>query len=133
MRALDSRRWCLIVSHMAYQSDKANARAQELRKRDTVAEQKLWAALRGRRLSSIKFVRQLPIGPYFVDFACCEKKLIIEVDGVTHGDAREIAYDIGRTNYLREQGWRVIRCWNQDVFENLDGVCEMILLALERD
>ena len=98
-----------------------------------MAEQKLWEALRGRRLNNTKFVRQLPVGPYFVDFACREMKLIIEVDGATHGDAPEIGYDVGRTNYLQANGWRVMRCWNQDVFENLDGVCETILLALNRD
>ena len=117
---------------MAYQTDKANERARNLRLRDTVAEQKLWEALRSRRLGGAKFVRQLPIGPYFGDFACREKKLIVEVDGATHGEAREIVHDIARTEYLQAQGWRVIRCWNQDVFENLDGVCETIVLALAR-
>ena len=116
---------------MAYQSDKANSRAKELRKRDTVAEHKLWEALRGRRLNGAKFVRQLPVGPYFADFACREKKLIVEVDGATHGEAHEIVHDFARTEYLEAQGWRVIRCWNRDVFENLNGVCETILLALK--
>lgn len=75
-------------------------------------------------------MRQLPIGPYFADFACREAKLIIEVDGATHGEAHELAHDTERAEYLILDGWRVIRCWNQDVFENLDGVCETILLAL---
>ena len=117
---------------MAYQTETANSRAKDLRKRDTMAEQKLWEALRGRRLNSTKFVRQLPIGPYFADFACRDRKLIVEVDGATHGEESEVAFDLGRTKYLEAQGWRVIRCWNQDVFENLDGVCETLLLALNR-
>ena len=111
---------------MAYQSEKANSRARNLRKHDTAAEQKLWEALRGRRLNGTKFVRQLPVGPYIADFACRELKLIVEVDGATHGDWHEVAYDLSRTRYLQANGWSVIRCWNQDVFENLDGVCETI-------
>ena len=115
---------------MAYQSDKANDRARNLRKAETVAEQKLWEALRGRRLGGAKFVRQLPIGPYIADFACREAKLIVEVDGSTHSEAHELVHDAVRTQFLIGQGWRVIRCWNQDVFENQDGICETILLAL---
>ena len=115
---------------MAYQSGKANSRARDLRKRETAAELRLWEALRGRRLSGAKFVRQLPIGPYFADFACRESKLIIEVDRATHSEESERAHDVARTDFLTAQGWRIIRFWNQDVYENRGGVCETIMLAL---
>ena len=70
------------------------------------------------------------IGPYFADFACREQKLIVEVDGATHGTESEVEYDQARSDYLIAQGWRVHRAWNQDVFTNLTGVCDSILLVL---
>ena len=115
---------------MAYQTEKASTRARALRKNDTEAERRLWKELRGSRLNGFKFVRQLPIGPYFVDFACRSAKLIVEVDGVTHGDAYEVAHDEKRTQFLNEQGWVVHRVWNDDVFKQLNAVCDGILLAL---
>jgi very-short-patch-repair endonuclease len=102
-------------------------RARELRKAETVAEIRLWEALRGRRLSGLKFVRQLPIGPFVADFVCRERKLVVEVDGATHSSDDELAYDARRTEFLEGEGYKVLRVWNLDVFENLDGVCEMIL------
>ncbi len=66
-------------------------RARELRRAETSAEAKLWNHLRARRLNGFKFVRQEPIGPYFADFVCREEKLIVEVDGATHGMPEEIA------------------------------------------
>jgi very-short-patch-repair endonuclease len=117
---------------MAFQSEKANERARELRKRDTEAERRLWEALRDRRLAGLKFVRQLPIGLYFADFACRSERLVVEVDGATHGDAPEIEHDAKREAFLNKKGWKVHRCWNQDVFENLPGVCDSILIALKR-
>ena len=115
---------------MAYQTEKASSRARALRKNDTEAERKLWEELRGSRLNGFKFVRQLPIGPYFADFACRSAKLIVEVDGATHGDAHEVAYDEMRTQLLAEQGWVVYRVWNDDVFKERNAVCDGILLAL---
>jgi len=115
---------------MAYQTEKALNRARSLRKNDTEAERRLWEELRGSRLNGFKFVRQLPIGPYFADFACRSAKLIVEVDGATHGDAQEMAHDEKRTQFLNEQGWDVHRVWNDDVFKLLNAVCDGILLAL---
>ena len=106
--------------------------ARNLRHNETAAEIRLWEQLRGRRLGGYKFVRQLPIGIYIADFACREQKLIVEVDGATHGDAAEVAYDARRTAVLEAQGWRVLRVWNGDVFGELSAVCDGILLALER-
>jgi very-short-patch-repair endonuclease len=106
-------------------------RARFLRRNETAAEIKLWEALRAKRLHGFKFVRQLPIGPYVTDFACRSRMLIVEVDGATHGEEHEVAQDLRRTAFLEGQGWRVLRVWNNDVFENLIGVCDSILLALE--
>ena len=89
---------------MAYQTEKALNRARSLRKNDTEAERRLWEELRGSRLNGFKFVRQLPIGPYFADFACRSAKLIVEVDGVTHGDAYEITNDEKRTLFFKRTG-----------------------------
>ena len=115
---------------MAYQTDTALNRARTLRRNETAAEQRLWEELRGSRLNVFKFVRQLPIGPYFADFACRSVKLIVEVDGVTHGDADEVARDEKRTRFLSELGWAMHRVWNDDVFKERNAVCDGILLAL---
>lgn len=109
----------------------ALARARALRRNETAAEVKLWEALRAKRLHGFRFVRQLPLGPYVADFACRSRRLIIEVDGATHGEAHEVARDARRTAFLEGQGWRVMRVWNADVFENLTAVCDDILLSLE--
>ena len=110
---------------------KTLARARALRRNQTPAEEKLWGYLRGNRLGGFKFRRQTPVGPYITDFLCFEKKLIIEVDGATHGDAHEIAYDAKRTAYLEASGYRVFRCNNMDVYENLIAVLDGILLQLQ--
>jgi len=104
------------------------ARAQTLRSVPTDAERKLWLRLRDRRLNGAKFVRQAPVGPYFADFACRESKLIVELDGSQHVDS---AYDATRDAWLVSQGYSVLRFWNADVFEAIDGVCETIVAALE--
>lgn len=109
----------------------ATDRARELRRASTAAERKLWDALRGRRLCGFKFVRQEPIGPFFADFVCREKSLVIEVDGATHSSPEELANDQRREKFLRDAGYRIVRVINDDVFRNLDGVCETILVALQ--
>ena len=108
----------------------ARNRARTLRKTETQAEIMLWEALRARRLDNHKFVRQLSIGPYFADFACRELRLVIEVDGATHGAEAEIAYDEARTKFLQSQNWYVMRVGNEEVYRNLSGVCDSILLRL---
>jgi very-short-patch-repair endonuclease len=84
----------------------------------TDAEQKLWRALRSRRVTA-KFRRQVPLGPYVVDFVCFEVKLIVEVDGGQHADNPR---DLDRDRYFINQGYRVLRFWNNDVLKNLEGV-----------
>ena len=115
---------------MAIQTEKSTTRARSHRKTDTEAERHLWEELRGSRLNGFKFIRQLPIGPYFADFACRKCKLIVEVDGATHGEAHEVEHDEKRTRFLKEQGWSVLRVWNNDVFTLRNEVCDTILLAL---
>jgi very-short-patch-repair endonuclease len=83
--------------------------ARDLRRNSTVAEIKLWQQLQNRQLENHKFVRQFPSGPFIADFACREKKLVIEVDGETHSTPEELAYDKKRTAFLVEQGYAVIR------------------------
>jgi very-short-patch-repair endonuclease len=103
-------------------------RARALRQSDNDAEDKLWRELRNRRLNGHKFVRQLPIGSYFADFACREAKLVIEVDGSQHSESE---YDEKRNIYMTGQGWSVLRLWNVDMFGEMEPVLETILAALE--
>ena len=116
---------------MKFTSTKTLGRARSLRSTQTDAEKKLWGYLRNRGLNGHKFTRQTPVGRFIADFLCFEKKLIVEVDGSTHGEVREIRYDAERTAYLGAVGYRVFRFYNADVFENLSGVLEGILLRLE--
>jgi very-short-patch-repair endonuclease len=106
--------------------------ARNLRHNETAAEIRLWEQLRGRRLNGFKFVRQLPIGIYIADFACRSKMLIVEVDGATHGEVHEMAYDEKREAALKAQGFRIVRVNNEDVFKNLNAVCDYIVWALEQ-
>ena len=94
-------------------------RARRLRRDATDAEKALWRGIR-ETLPRAKFRRQVPHGPYFVDFLSFQAKLIVEVDGGQHAEAAH--YDASRTRYLEAQGYRVLRFWNNDVLENIDGV-----------
>ena len=98
----------------------ANARA--LRNGQTDAERMIWKQLSRYRS---RFTRQLVVGPYIADIACRTAKLALEFDGSQHLDT--IAYDDRRTAYLEDAGWTVLRFWNDDVFENLEGVLTTIL------
>ena len=86
--------------------------------------------LRKRTLSGFRFVRQATIGPYIADFLCRDRRLVIEVDGATHGDQAEVSRDQRRTRFLLSQGYAVYRANNIDVYENINGVLNGILLAL---
>jgi very-short-patch-repair endonuclease len=97
----------------------------------TKAEQKLWRHLKRLSVPKSHFRRQVTIGPYFADFACHEARLVIEVDGGQHNEAAHAAADAVRTAYLHAKGYRVLRFWNNDVLENVDGVLEMIDQALK--
>src|SRR5712691_5360505 len=106
--------------------DKFKARARNLRASQTSAEAKLWQALRNRRLARWKFRRQHPIDRYVVDFVTLDGKLVVEVDGVTHSGSGELARDEHRTHVIELLGFLVVRVTNVDVYENLEGVLEMI-------
>jgi very-short-patch-repair endonuclease len=103
----------------------ADSRARRLRKNMTDAERKLWQYLRLRQLDGHKFRRQVRIGPYIADFVCLKAMLIIEVDGGQHADAR--AYDSRRDDFMRGQGYRILRFWNNEGLGNMDGVWQMIV------
>nr|WP_255556074.1 endonuclease domain-containing protein [Lysobacter sp. CJ11] len=88
----------------------------------TDAERLIWFHLRDRRMAGFKFRRQHPIGPYIADFVCFETQLVIELDGGQH----TVAGDYARRRYLCQQGWRVLRFWNDDVFLRQSEVLEEI-------
>jgi len=90
----------------------STAKARELRTHPTDAERRLWQKLKRRQIAGIKFRRQLPIGPYIVDFVCLERRLVVEVDGGQH--LEQIPQDEQRSQWLRAQGFRVLRFWNND-------------------
>jgi very-short-patch-repair endonuclease len=103
-------------------------RAKALRANLTEPERRLWYRLRANRIG-VKFQRQVVLAPYIADFASRSERLVIELDGDTHGD--RAAYDAARTRSLEQRGYRVVRFTNSDVMGNLDGVLEAIMLALK--
>ena len=103
--------------------------ARLLRQNSTQAERTIWSVLRNRQLK-YKFVRQYIIDDkYIVDFICREKKLIIEIDGGQHCDSDK---DKKRDEYLKQNGYEVMRCWNSDIMNNLDGCLAIIVSTLEK-
>ena len=102
--------------------------ARVLRRGQTDTEKKLWYLLRGRELKGFKFRRQFPIGPYIADFCCWERRLVVELDGGQH--AVDIAKDKRRTLFLNQQGYKVIRFWDNEVLTQTASVLEVILEEL---
>jgi very-short-patch-repair endonuclease len=102
--------------------------ARNLRKNMTDAERALWRHLRLRQIEGHKFHRQQVLGPYIVDFACLDRKLIIEVDGGQHGE--QATRDDGRAAWLEARGFRVLRFWNHEVIEDIEAVKAVIARAL---
>ena len=103
--------------------------AKRLRNDATPAERHLWRHLRRRQVGGWKFSRQMPVGPFVCDFLCREAALVVEVDGGQHAES-EIR-DETRTQYLENEGYRVIRFWNNEVLENIDGVLQVIAEVLQ--
>lgn len=104
--------------------------ARRLRRDMTDAERTLWYAVRAKRLEGLSFRRQVPVGPFIVDFLCPAHRLIIELDGGQHGADEALHYDAERSAWLSAKGYRVLRFWNQEVLTNLDGVLTGILAAV---
>ena len=102
--------------------------ARNLRKDSTEAEKILWQKLRNKQLEGFKFRRQQIIGRYIVDFVNFERKLVIELDGSQHAVEKE--KDWKRDHWLQTQGFEVLRYWNNEIFENLEGVLEVIRVRL---
>ncbi len=104
-------------------------RARALRSNLTEAERRLWLALRRQALASLKFRRQVPLGPYIVDFCCLPLGMVVEADGGQHNDSAE---DRVRDAWLRGEGFTVLRFWNNEIFENLSGVLQVIAATAEQ-
>ncbi|MFN0193022.1 MAG: endonuclease domain-containing protein [Aestuariivirga sp.] len=105
------------------------SRARQLRQTENPAEQCLWSALKNRQLGGYKFTRQFPIGPYFADFACRQKNLVIEVDGSQH--LERAARDRTRDEYMMRAGYSVFRIPAGSVLQDRSAVCDSQLAVLE--
>jgi very-short-patch-repair endonuclease len=101
------------------------AQARALRRRATLTERILWRLLRDRRLDGLKFRRQVPVGPYVLDFVCLARRLVVEADGPFH----DPAHDARRDRWLAAQGFRVLRFANRDILCASAGVIDAILDA----
>jgi very-short-patch-repair endonuclease len=103
--------------------------ARELRRNSTDAERILWRELRAHRFAGCKFKRQQPLGRYIVDFVCLGRRIVIEVDGGQHAEA--VSEDRERDRWLNEQGFCVLRFWNNEVISNLEGVLVRVSEAVD--
>lgn len=110
--------------------DRRTINARRLRREATPPEKPLWMHLKQMDVPGGHFCRQAPMGPYFADFVHFGAKLVIDLDGNQHGLPNVAARDERRTAYLETQGFRVLRFWNHELAENLDGVVEMIFRAV---
>ena len=102
--------------------------AKQLRSQTTDAERYLWRHLRRRNIGNYRFRRQVPIGRYIVDFACSEAKLIVELDGSQH--SQQLGYDRRRDTWIEAKGFRVLRFWDDQVFQETAAVLDVISVAL---
>ncbi len=109
-------------------SDSLKTKSRALRSNSTDAERLLWQHLRRRQLAGFRVRRQHPIGDFIADFVCLERSLVVEVDGGQH--QANGAYDTHRSDQMGKSGFRVVRFWNNQVFQELDAVKETILKEL---
>jgi very-short-patch-repair endonuclease len=105
-------------------------RARQLRRSMSPAEAKMWVVLRSEPFSAWHFRRQVQIGPYYADFACVRRRLVIEIDGGQHYEDAAMAYDARRTRAIEAEGYRVVRFTTTDVMHHLAGVGEVLLAEL---
>ncbi|WP_348643806.1 DUF559 domain-containing protein [Mesorhizobium sp. WSM4306] len=103
-------------------------RARTLRQAGNQAEALLWLELKSRKLGGYRFTRQFSIGPFYADFACRENWLVVEIDGHQHADS---SYDRRRDDFMRTEGYSILRVWSHDVLKHRTSVCETILAALD--
>ena len=104
------------------------ARARRLRRDMTEAEKKVWYRIRSGQLEGHQFRKQVPLDPYVLDFACLRKRLALEIDGSQHAEIS--AAEVERNRFLRSKGYSVIRYWNSEVLENIEGVLLDLLAKL---
>ena len=109
----------------------ASSRNRQLRRNQTEAERQLWSRLRDRQLAGQKFRRQVALGPFIVDFVCFDARPLIELDGGQHGKMAQLLHDDERTAWLEGKGYRLLRFWNNEVMENMEGVLTAIAKALQ--
>ncbi|MDY0871561.1 endonuclease domain-containing protein [Dongia rigui] len=103
-------------------------KAKALRRDMTAAEKKLWSHLRNRQIDGAVFRKQVPIGPYIADFCCLKADLVVEVDGGQHDESKS---DSVRDAWLNKAGYRVLRVWNNEVTDNIEGVLQIIAATPE--
>jgi very-short-patch-repair endonuclease len=102
-----------------------------LRKNQTPEERKLWFYLKNNNLNNFKFRRQVVIDKFIVDFCCFKKRLIIELDGGQHNATQKMIMDHQRDKYLKQNGFQILRIWNNDITNNFNGVLEKIIDRLQ--
>ena len=113
-------------------SENQLAFARRLRRNMTHAETMLWRTLRGSALDGIKFRRQVPLGPYVMDFLCVQHRLVVELDGAPHERDERRLYDASRDDWLRERGYRVLRLPNDVIIGGGNIVLDRIRQAIAR-
>ena len=106
--------------------------SRQLRANVSDAEQKLWQSLRRKQINGLRFRRQFPLGSYFADFVCLPARLVIEVDGSQHGEAKQATHDTRRTIWLERNGFRVLRFWADQVMTDLPSILNGIEIALRK-
>ena len=112
---------------------KHRAHAKTMRHAMTEAELRFWNAVRAHRLMNLGFRRQVPIAGHIIDFACPAHRLVVEIDGAQHGGEAIVVRDAARTARFEMAGWTVVRFWNDDVLQDIEGVCRHILAVIEAE
>ena len=120
------------MSKYLYNDPSTKLDRRRLRKNATDAERKLWSILRSRRMAGLKFFPQYSVGSYILDFYCPELRLAIEVDGGQHAAVYGQRHDAHHDSYFRELNIRVIRFWNNNVLQNIEGVGKRIKEEVEK-
>lgn len=121
--------WQPPVAHHESVAPRLRANARRMRSDQTLAEMRLWRELRGHKLEGLGFRRQVPMGRFIADFVCHEAKLVVEIDGATHGTLEEVRHDRQRDAWLRMRGYRTLRFWNDAIREDIVSVVEAIRQA----